>query len=183
MTADLPCAASDAYNNYSKTKQAVVPLLKIEKIISGGQRGADQAGLFAAKCLGIQTGGTAPKGFKVSNFYNKVEYDTWLELYFGLKQHASSSYPPRTFQNVKNSTGTLIIGNTESFGTALTIRNCNELKKHFIVNPTEVSFIDWLILNKIKVLNVAGNRHNSKNPEIFQLVFNFLVNSLGNYVK
>jgi hypothetical protein len=30
------------------------------KIISGGQTGADQGGLEGARLLGIQTGGTAP---------------------------------------------------------------------------------------------------------------------------
>ena len=34
---------------------------KIMKVISGGQTGADQAGLAAAKKLNIATGGTAPK--------------------------------------------------------------------------------------------------------------------------
>ena len=33
-------------------------------IISGGQTGADMAGLMAAKKVGFNTGGFAPKGFK-----------------------------------------------------------------------------------------------------------------------
>jgi hypothetical protein len=37
----------------------------IEKIISGGQTGADQAGLRAAKRFGIPTGGWAPRGWLV----------------------------------------------------------------------------------------------------------------------
>jgi hypothetical protein len=39
----------------------------IEKLISGGQTGADRAGLEAAKALGIATGGTAPKGWRIEN--------------------------------------------------------------------------------------------------------------------
>ena len=35
----------------------------VRKIISGGQTGADQAGLAVAKRLGIPTGGFVPKGF------------------------------------------------------------------------------------------------------------------------
>lgn len=34
------------------------------KVISGGQLGADQAGLAAAKAVGIRTGGFAPKNYK-----------------------------------------------------------------------------------------------------------------------
>jgi hypothetical protein len=33
-------------------------------IISGGQTGADQGGLFAAEILKIKTGGYAPKGYR-----------------------------------------------------------------------------------------------------------------------
>jgi hypothetical protein len=35
----------------------------VTKVISGGQSGADLGGLRAAKVLGIQTGGSMPKGF------------------------------------------------------------------------------------------------------------------------
>ena len=35
----------------------------IERVISGGQTGADQAGLAVAKRLGIPTGGCMPKGW------------------------------------------------------------------------------------------------------------------------
>jgi RNA polymerase sigma factor (sigma-70 family) len=35
----------------------------VRKVISGGQTGADQAGLFAAEAFGIETGGWMPKGF------------------------------------------------------------------------------------------------------------------------
>ena len=37
--------------------------MKIFKIISGGQTGADKGGLIAAKKANIKTGGIAPKGF------------------------------------------------------------------------------------------------------------------------
>jgi hypothetical protein len=37
-------------------------LAMVRKIISGGQTGADQAGLAVAKRLGISTGGFMPKG-------------------------------------------------------------------------------------------------------------------------
>jgi len=36
----------------------------LHKIISGGQTGADRAGLVVGKSLGLEIGGTAPKGWK-----------------------------------------------------------------------------------------------------------------------
>ena len=39
----------------------------IKKIISGGQSGADLAGLKAAIKLGIETGGFIPKNYRTEN--------------------------------------------------------------------------------------------------------------------
>ena len=36
----------------------------LERVISGGQTGADEAGLIAAKMYGLKTGGYMPDGFK-----------------------------------------------------------------------------------------------------------------------
>jgi hypothetical protein len=36
---------------------------KVVRIISGGQTGADRAGLEAGRLLGVATGGTAPNNF------------------------------------------------------------------------------------------------------------------------
>ncbi len=40
---------------------------KVVRIISGGQTGADRAGLEAGKLLGVATGGTAPANFLTEN--------------------------------------------------------------------------------------------------------------------
>ena len=45
----------------------------LRKVISGGQTGADRAGLQAAKSSGIKTGGYMPKGFLALDG-NKVEF-------------------------------------------------------------------------------------------------------------
>jgi hypothetical protein len=39
----------------------------IERVISGGQTGVDQAGLRAARAAGIATGGFAPKGWLIES--------------------------------------------------------------------------------------------------------------------
>lgn len=49
--------------------------MAIEKIISGGQTGADIAGLRWARKNGVPTGGYIPKGFRTESGY-KTEYAT-----------------------------------------------------------------------------------------------------------
>lgn len=146
-----------------------------EKIISGGQTEADQGGLEAAKELGIQTGGTAPFGWKTETGPNpKLLRDT-----YNLISNLSPNYPSRTRANVFNSDGTVIFGNVDEPGSRLTLNLCLRVGKLCIVNPTVESFQEWLECNlQIKVLNVAGNRE-SKNPGIQEGVRNFLVRALG----
>src|SRR6266404_7775537 len=90
----------------------------IEKVISGGQIGADIAGLKAAHLLGIPTGGTAPKGFKTQLGFNPE-----LGWNYGLVEHDSPLYPPRTEQNVINSDGTIRLAqNFSSPGERCTLK-------------------------------------------------------------
>ena len=44
-----------------------IDLKTLQKVVSGGQTGADRAGLKAACILGIETGGWAPTGFATAN--------------------------------------------------------------------------------------------------------------------
>lgn len=143
----------------------------IVKIISGGQTGADRGGLEAGKELGILTGGTAPKGYRTEN-----GSDLFLKE-LGLVEHTSSSYPPRTVDNVRNSDGTIIFGNINSPGCKLTISTCIKFKKPYIINPTEQDFRNWIDKKFIRILNVAGNRENT-NSGIQERVKQFLISSL-----
>lgn len=96
-------------------------------IVSGGQTGADQAGLEAASSLGFTTGGWAPKNWETMQGPQKE----LLESY-GLKEH-SGGYRERTIQNVKDSDITIIISRRwGSPGTILTINACVRAKKPFI---------------------------------------------------
>ena len=72
----------------------------IRKIISGGQTGADIAGLDAAIAHKIPYGGWVPRGRKTENGPLDEKYVMQLML--------SGSYPKRTEQNVKDSDGTII---------------------------------------------------------------------------
>lgn len=152
----------------------------IERIISGGQTGADQGGLQAALDLEIKTGGTAPKGWRTETGSNRK----FLQVECGLMESISSNYWLRTEDNVKNSDGTLLVGKLHEPGTALTLRLCMEHRKPqlFIAFPDDrqriCSLLRLFIRNyNIKTLNVAGNRE-SKNPGIFKFTREFLVEAL-----
>jgi len=133
--------------------------LWLNTIISGGQTGADQAGLEIARHLGLQTGGWAPRGYRTED-----GPALWLKDY-GLLEHKSPEYPPRTILNVQNAGGTVWFGNHHSPGGRLTITTARSLGKPCAVNPTAEELRRWLIKDQIQVLNVAGNRA-STNPRV-----------------
>lgn len=136
----------------------------IASVRSGGQSGCDQGALRGAKAAGIPTGGWAPKGWRTED-----GPAPWLAE-FGLVQHASDTYAGRTVANVRESDGTLIIGDPTSSGSAMTIATCKRFHlPHLTVrwtpdrgpvpSPLAVAAIQrWLAERKIVVLNVAGNR-------------------------
>jgi hypothetical protein len=120
--------------------------LAIELVISGGQSGAVQAGLRAARTAGIMTGGTAPRGWLAE--IADVQPDgavqwvhrpcPWLAN-LGLvecseppgpvpeptdghlwRDWVAVVYPPRTRANVADSDATIWFGSTQSRGYATT---------------------------------------------------------------
>ena len=130
--------------------------VRVKKIISGGQIGADQVGLEVGRKLGLKTGGTAPPGFQTSIGSQKTKLKE-----FGLVEGEKDSniYPKRTRKNIENSDGTVVFSdNLESRGTSLTIGHAKAKKKPLIVNPTADELSTWLSENDIEVLNVAGNQ-------------------------
>jgi hypothetical protein len=148
------------------------------KIISGGQTGADQAGLRAAVILGLGTGGWAPFGWRTLD-----GPAPWLEE-SGLRE-ANGGYAFRTELNVRDADGTVrFAADFNSPGERCTL---NALKKHgkpyIDFNPLSPSahpptFKKWLIDNQIRVLNVAGNAEQTA-PGMFNAVVAFLVHALG----
>lgn len=153
----------------------------IERVISGGQTGADQAGLVAAKELGLKTGGYMPRGFRTDNGSRR----DFIELY-GMLEHSSREYSPRTELNIVHSSGTLIFGIETSPGCSLTKRLClSHTRDLFIVPwttdhpvPSIAPFVDWARHRGIKILNVAGNRERT-NPGIFEACKTFLISALN----
>jgi hypothetical protein len=140
----------------------------LEKIISGGQTGADIGGLKAAMENDIKTGGVAPYKYKTENGPNPD-----LSKY-GLIDCAVSSYTYRTELNVKESDGTVIFMRTESPGSKQTANYCQKLNKRFLSNPKDPKDLAiWVLTNNIGTLNVAGNRE-SKSPGIETYVKDFI---------
>jgi len=138
---------------------------KLIRVISGGQTGADRAGLEAARSAGLQTGGTVPRGWR-------TELGTDLSLRaFGVEEHASPNYPARTQANVIDSDGTLILGAVSlDGGSELTASFCRRMRKpykfvstHALDQMALIIVKNWIITSNISVLNVAGNRE-SKQP-------------------
>lgn len=134
----------------------------VERIISGGQTGADEGGLEAAQALGIATGGTMPYGFLTEE---GVRED--LAERFGLVECQEPGYGARTDLNVRDSDGTIRFAkNFGSPGERRTLNAIQSLGKPYIdvdvKRPRphrDVS--DWFIRNCIRVLNVAGNREST----------------------
>jgi len=147
----------------------------IKKVISGGQTGADEGGLIAAKKAGIETGGWMPPGFMTE----KGPKPEFAELY-NIKEHERKGYAPRTEANVKDSDGTIrIANNLSSAGERCTLSAIKWYNKpHIDVGKATVSeVVEWIKENNIGVLNVAGNREstaegiNQKTQEFLEQVF------------
>jgi hypothetical protein len=148
------------------------------RIISGGQTGADYGGLLAGFHLGIPTGGTAPRGWRICLPSGEDGANPNLSQ-FGLIEHESREYPPRTQQNVADADATVWFGYTDSPGGRLTIKTAQELNKPYIFTPSPQELRRWLEEERVGVLNVAGNRLSPENPGIQQLVFATIVEAIS----
>lgn len=149
----------------------------LEKVISGGQTGADRGALVAAKAAGLQTGGWMPLGFTAKDGSHPE-----FAAQYGIKEHHSPNYPPRTRNNIKESDGTIrFASNWNHPGEKVTLRYLKELHKPHIdvdINSpnawTPDDIVTWLKLKKIKILNVAGNSEITS-PGIQTFVASFMM--------
>ena len=154
----------------------------IDRIISGGQTGADQGALAAAYRLGIPTGGWMPRGFLTE----AGPRPDFARLY-DMREHQEADYVARTEANVRESDATLIIGDASSGGTRATKGFCGKHRKPCLVVPWRSGdpvplgkireFLDWLGARDVRILNVAGNRE-SLQPGLHEAVLNFLLAAL-----
>lgn len=134
------------------------------KIISGGQTGADIAGVKVAKLYGFKTGGYMPKGY-MTRIGLKPEY----KKLYKMEETKTADYPTRTGLNVKESDCTIWFGEKKfSAGKLCTFKYVKMHKKPYkdidINNPLAIEIIvEWLILNNYKIINIAGNSQTATN--------------------
>jgi hypothetical protein len=151
----------------------------LTKVISGGQTGADQAGLAAARIYDIPTGGIAPKDFMTAN----GPMMQILKGTYGLE--AMGTYQSRTWENVEQSDGTIrLCTNFNSPGEKCTLSAIVACRKPYIdidliKQPVCSKIATWIVTNNIKILNIAGNRERNTNPSIYILTFNYLCAVFG----
>jgi len=146
--------------------------LNIRKIISGGQTGADRAGLDFGLAHRIPIGGWCPKGRRAEDGVVPARYP--------LQEHPQHSYQPRTIQNIQEASFTVIFARAPlSPGSRFTLNQCQRLgKRHiWLWNFPEVEADAKLLRVALQtfdgVLNVAGSRE-SKCPGIHQHVLRVL---------
>lgn len=145
--------------------------MTIEKIISGGQTGADRAGLDAAMEAGIPVGGYCPKG--------RLAEDGTVPDKYLMIELSKGGYPARTERNVVESDGTLILNVGKlSGGTKLTQDSTRKHGKPCLVvqldkQPETAPVRQWVEANNIRILNIAGPRE-SKHPGLHDIAVTFL---------
>jgi hypothetical protein len=166
-------------------------MLKVlRKIISGGQTGADRAGLDFAIETGLEHGGYVPRGRKAE--------DGRIDDKYHLVELSTNSYPARTRRNIEESDGTVIFSLERllSGGTKLTQDYANKLGKpllHIYDTRKEIlnqdslrletqALTDFLCSNRIEILNVAGPRE-SKEPGVYEWTLTILRFSLNRAVS
>lgn len=135
------------------------------KVISGGQTGADRAGLDAALAQGVICGGLCPLGRKAE--------DGPISDIYPLEEDRTSIYASRTQKNVKAASVTLIFSfGALTGGSDYTRRCCDKLHKPWLhLNGENMGaeraaecIEEWLISLAILmaddelIINVAGQR-------------------------
>lgn len=141
---------------------------QLERIVSGGQTGADRAALDWAIAHGIAHGGWCPSGRRAE--------DGPVAQRYALRETPSHEYQQRTRWNVRDSDGTLIISRAAELrgGSAYTVRCAERLGKpwrHIHPGADSVENITgFLDQHRIRTLNVAGPRV-STDPGIYEYVF------------
>lgn len=161
----------------------------LEKVISGGQTGADQAGWRAAKALGIPTGGWMPKRFRTETPDGLgwgEAHPEFAELY-GAREHPLADYPPRTDANARDSDLTIwldggphCIGGGDRRGFYRTRKSVVEWGKEYVItgwseiDPTPEELVGQIRKYSPKVINIAGNRE-SKAPGIGEWAEAYLI--------
>lgn len=127
-------------------------------LVSGGQAGADRAGLDWAMAHGVRHGGWCPKG--------RISEDGPLAQAYRLTETPSASYLQRTEWNVRDSCATLVFTLADKLdgGSKRTAEFAERLGKPCLhvrpgVHPKYVA--RFLARHRVVVLNIAGKRESA----------------------
>lgn len=144
--------------------------MKITKIVSGAQTGADRGGLDAAVYCGLPCGGWVPKGWLAEDGVIPEIY-----RYIGLRETGSSDYLVRAEVNVVDSDATVILCcDLPTGGSLKTVEFAEKYGRPHLTVDLDVGregvtnrVVRWIksLPSPEGVLNVAGSRE-SKEPGI-----------------
>ena len=135
-------------------------ILRLAKIVSGGQTGVDRAALDAAVAARLPHGGWCPRG--------RLAEDGPIPASYQLSETDQTDYRFRTECNVVDSDGTLLIYRRHLIGgTRLTFEFAQRYERPcFLVDVSKrVSLpllLGWLKEYGIETLNVAGPRESTQ---------------------
>jgi hypothetical protein len=150
----------------------------LERVVSGGQTGADRAALDVALELGISHGGWCPRGRQAE--------DGSINALYVLRETPTPNSAQRTAWNVRDSDGTVILSvKSELRGGAQVAADCAvELDKPCLrlsraQHGEEAAdrLRRFIKEHHIRVLNVAGPR-TSEEPGVYRFVRNVLTRTL-----
>jgi hypothetical protein len=155
--------------------------VRVRRIVSGGQTGADRGGLDAALALGLEHGGWCPRG-------RRSEDGKIPERYL-LRETDAGDYSARTEKNVVESDGTILFSRgTPTGGSALTAAMARKHARPLLhvdlsacADPVQ-RVRQWLEENDIEIVNVAGPRASNAPgiaEEVKELLIAALQRSLG----
>ena len=127
----------------------------IEKLITGGQAGAEQEAWAAARRAGIATGGYMPRGFATEDGPNPRLGALYGAIEFPLDDAT------RARANLRRADALLWLGDPLTDDGRAAIEACRALGKPFLTAQpglTPVSdVVSWLIVFEVKTLVVAGS--------------------------
>lgn len=144
--------------------------IEIHRIVSGGQTGADRAGLDWAIRAQIPHGGWCPQGRRAE--------DGSIPPHYRLTETPKRDYAQRTAWNVRDSDGTAIFSCSGSLsgGSALTQSIAQDLGRPVLhvhtglgLENAGIRLQDFVQQHAIQILNIAGPRQ-SHEPDVVGFV-------------
>jgi len=143
----------------------------IQKVITGGQTGVEQAAWAAARRAGIATGGYMPRGFLT----DEGPAPRLGALHGAIESPFDDARRGRA--NLRGANGLFWFGSTDSPEARDTFDACRELAKPFLtINPRATPIADavtWLAVFGTAILVVTGDRA-ARAPGIGPLVKAYL---------